>query len=74
MISYAERPNMSQRSVLQCLSPTEWKVASRLPVRAGEIAMQGLARKGWIEVRGDKQKLEVRLTAAGQEVMRSRAE
>ena len=45
-------PNMSQRAVMQHLSLTEWKVASRLPIRAGEMMLSGLAHHGWIETRG----------------------
>jgi hypothetical protein len=43
--------NMSERAVLQHLSLTEWKVAHRLPVRAGALMLNQLARNGWIEVR-----------------------
>ena len=56
---------MSQRTVLQYLSLTEWKIAQRLPIRAGELMLSRLALNGWIEVRGDKDNTEVRLTEAG---------
>jgi len=29
--------NMSQRTVLQYLSLTDWKLVNRLPIRAGEL-------------------------------------
>ena len=63
--------NMSQRTVLQYLSLTDWKLVNRLPVPAGELIMSRLAHHGWIEIRGEKQNTEVRLTAAGIKAMRS---
>jgi hypothetical protein len=65
-------PNMSQRAVMQHLNLTEWKTASRLPVRAGEMMLSRLAHYGWIETRGDHHLLEVRLTQAGLNKMRSK--
>ena len=67
-----DRPNMLQRSVLHCLSLTEWKVASRLPVKVGEIALTAMAQNGWIELRGEKHNTETRLTTAGEKALRAR--
>ena len=64
--------NMSQRAVMQHLSLTEWKVASRLPIRAGEMMLSGLAHHGWIDTRGEYHLMEVRLTEAGLSKMRSK--
>jgi hypothetical protein len=57
--------NMSQRTVLQYLSLTDWKLVNRLPIPAGELILSRLAHHGWIEIRGEKQNAEVRLTPAG---------
>ena len=65
-------PNMSERAVMQHLSLTEWKIASRLPIRAGEMMFSGLAYHGWIETRGEHHLMEVRLTDAGLKKMRSK--
>jgi hypothetical protein len=65
-------PNMSQRAVMQHLSLSEWKIASRLPIRAGEMMLSRLAHHGWIETRGEHHLMEVRLTEAGLEKMRSK--
>jgi len=62
---------MSQRAVLQCLSLTEWKIAQRLPIRAGELMLSRLALNGWIELRGDQNNTEARLTEAGLTKMQS---
>jgi hypothetical protein len=63
-------PNMSQRAVMQHLSLTEWKTASRLPIRAGEMMLSRLAHYAWIETRGEHHHMEVRLTGAGLKIMR----
>lgn len=63
--------NMSQRTVLQYLSLTDWKLVNRLPIPAGELILSRLAHHGWIEIRGEKQHTEVQLTTAGLEAMRS---
>jgi hypothetical protein len=65
-------PNMSQRSVLQCLSLTDWKNARRLPALVGPMAIDRLNRNGWIEVRREEDNVELRLTALGHEVMRKK--
>ena len=52
--------NMSQRTVLQYLSLTDWKLVNRLPIPAGELILSRLAHHGWIEIRGEKQHTEVR--------------
>ena len=66
-----EAINMTQRTVLQYLSPTDWKIAKRLPIPAGEMMLSRLAHSGWIEMRGENQHTEVRLTMAGLRAMRS---
>ncbi len=65
-------PNMCQRSVLQCLSLADWKKASRLPALAGPVAIDRLKKNGWIELRGEKDNVELRLTALGHELMRTK--
>ena len=67
-----EGPNMSQRTVLQYLSLTDWKLVNRLPIPAGELILSRLAHHGWIEIQGEKQNTAIRLTAAGLKAMRSR--
>jgi hypothetical protein len=64
--------NMSQRAVLQYLSLTDWKLANRLPIPAGEMMLSRLVLNGWIEMRGEDALREVRLTEAGLKTMRSR--
>jgi hypothetical protein len=65
-------PNMSQRAVMQHLSLTEWKTASRLPIRAGEMMLSRLTHYGWIEARGEDHLMQVRLTQAGLNKIRSK--
>jgi hypothetical protein len=65
-------PNMTQRAVMQHLSLTDWKLANRLPVPAGEKVLRRIAHLGWIEMRGENYHTEVRLTDAGLRKMRSR--
>jgi hypothetical protein len=62
--------NMRQRTILQYLSPTDWKKVNQLPIPAGEMLLSRLAHSGWIEMRGEKQHTEVRLTPAGLRAMR----
>lgn len=69
--SSSEVPNMSQRALMQYLSLDDWKVASRLPVPAGELMLSRLHDNGWIEIQGEKQHMEIRLTLAGHKAMRS---
>ena len=52
----AEVPNMSQRTVMQCLSLDDWKVVAHLPVPAGELMLSRILDYGWIEGRGEKQR------------------
>jgi hypothetical protein len=66
-----EVPNMRQRTVLQYLSLTDWRMTNRLPVSAGEVTLSRLLHHGWIESRGEKQGTAVRLTPAGLQAMRS---
>jgi hypothetical protein len=63
--------NMRQRTVLQYLSLTDWKMVNRLPIPAGEMTLSRLVHGGWIEMRGEKRCTEVRLTPAGLKAMRS---
>ena len=63
--------NMSQRTVLQYLSLTDWKLVNRLPIPAGELILSRLAHHGWIDIRDENQHTEVRLTTAGLKAMRS---
>jgi len=51
--SSSEVPNMSQRALMQYLSLDDWKVASRLPVPAGELMLSRLRDNGWIEIQGE---------------------
>jgi len=63
---------MSQRVILQYLSLTEWKIAARLPIPAGELILSRLVHLGWIEMRGENHRTEARLTGSGLKAMRSR--
>jgi hypothetical protein len=67
----AEVPNMSQRTVMQCLSLDDWKVVAHLPVPVGDLMVSRLLDYGWIEVRGEKQHTAIRLTPAGLKAMQS---
>ena len=70
----AEVPNMSQRTVMQCLSLDDWKVVAHLPVPVGELMLIRILDYGWVESRGEKQRKAVRLTPAGLKALRSRAD
>ena len=61
---------MSQRTVLQYLSLTEWKLSHRLSIRAVRMMLSRLAHQGWIEPRGENHLTEIRLTEAGRKAMR----
>jgi hypothetical protein len=63
--------NMTQRTVLQYLNVTDWKIVNQLPIPAGEMTLSRLVHHGWIEMRGEKQHKEARLTPAGLKAMRS---
>ena len=63
--------NMSQRAVMQHMSVTGWKLANRLPIRAGEMMLSRLVSQGWIEIQGKDHNTVVRLTEAGLNAMRS---
>jgi hypothetical protein len=67
----AEVPNMSQRTVMQCLSLDGWKIVAHLPVPAGELRLNRIRDYGWIEIRGEKQRTAIRLTPAGLKALRS---
>jgi hypothetical protein len=64
-------PNMTQRAVMQHLSLTDWKLANRLPVPAGEMMLSRMVQQGWIEIQGKDHNAVVRLTEAGLKAMRS---
>ena len=64
--------NMRQRTVLQYLSITDWRMVNRLPVAPGEMTLSRLIHQGWIEMRGEHKQVEIRLTPAGREAMRKR--
>jgi len=64
--------NMTQRAVMQHLSLTDWKLANRLPIPAGEMLLSRLTHLGWTEMSGENHHTEVRLTEAGLKKMRSR--
>jgi hypothetical protein len=63
--------DMRKRTILQHLSLTDWKMAARLPIPASEMTLGRLLHHGWIEMRGENQPTEVRLTEAGLKAMRS---
>ena len=63
--------NMSQGAVMQHMSRTDWKLANRLPIRAGEMMLSRLVSQGWIEIQGKDHNTVVRLTEAGLNAMRS---
>jgi len=62
--------NMSQRAVMQHLSMTDWKLANRLPIPAGEMMLSRLVSQGWIEIQGKDHNTVVRVTEAGLKGMR----
>ena len=64
-------PDMRKRTVLQHLSLTDWRMVARLPIPASEMTLGRLVHKGWIEIRGEDQHAEARLTEAGLKAMRS---
>jgi len=66
----AEVPNMTQRTVLQCLNLDDWKIVAHLPVSVGEMMLSRMCECGWIDVRGEKQHTATRLTPAGLKAMR----
>ena len=57
--------NMRQRTVLQYLNVTDWRLANRFPVSAGEMTLSRLVHRGWIEIRRENQHIEVRLAPRG---------
>ena len=66
-----ELPNMTQRTVLQCLNLDDWKIVTQLPVPVGEPMLNRIYDCGWIDIRGEKQHAAIRLTPAGLKAMRS---
>jgi predicted transcriptional regulator len=56
---------------MQHMSRTDWKLANRLPIRAGEMMLSRLVSQGWIEIQGKDHNTVVRLTEAGLNAMRS---
>jgi hypothetical protein len=63
--------NMNQRAVMQCLSVAEWKRVSHLPIPAGLVMLNRIHALGWIELRGEEPRTEIRLTPLGREAMRT---
>lgn len=57
-------PNMAQRALMQYLSLEYWKLASRLPVPAGESMLNRIRDYGWVEIQGEEG-MALRLTSAG---------
>jgi hypothetical protein len=68
----SKAPNMTQRAVMQHLSLTDWKLASRLPIPAGAMILSRLLHKGWIETQGEDHNTAARLTEAGVKAMRAK--
>ena len=64
--------NMTQRAVMQHLSLTDWKLAHRLPIPAGEMMLSRMVQQGWIEIQGKDHNTVVRLTKSGLEAMQSK--
>ena len=50
----AEVPNMTQRTILQCLNLDDWKIVARLPIPVGEMMLGCKCECGWIDVRGEE--------------------
>jgi predicted nicotinamide N-methyase len=48
------------------------KLVYHFPIPVGEMTIGSLVHQGWIEIRGEDQRAEARLTEAGLEAMRSR--
>jgi DNA-binding PadR family transcriptional regulator len=69
--SSAKGPNMTHRAIMQHLKLTDWKLANRLPIPAGEMILSRLVSQGWIEIQGKDHNTVVRLTEAGLKAMRS---
>ena len=67
----AEVPNMTQRTVLQCLNLGDWKIVAHLPVSVGEMMLSRMCDYGWVETRGERQRTAIRLTPAGLNAMQS---
>jgi hypothetical protein len=63
-------PNMAQRALMQYLSLEYWKLASRLPVPAGELMLNRIRDYGWVEIQGEKEGMALRLTSAGLKAMK----
>jgi hypothetical protein len=55
---------------MQHMSRTDWKLANRLPIRAGEMMLSRLVSQGWIEIQGKDHNTVVRVTEAGLKGMR----
>ena len=55
---------------MQHMSRTDWKLANRLPIRAGEMMLSRLVSQGWIEIQGKDHNTLVRVTEAGLKGMR----
>jgi hypothetical protein len=58
---------MTQRTVLQCLNLGDWKIVAHLHIPVGEMML--MCGFGWVETRGEKQHMAIRLIPAGLKVM-----
>ena len=67
----AEVPNMTQRTLLQCLNLDDWMIVAHLPISVGERMLSRMCDYGWIKIRGEKQHTAIGLTPAGLKAMRS---
>jgi hypothetical protein len=56
---------------MQHLSVTEWRLAKRLPVPAGDMMLSRLVHSGWIVMRGEHHLAEIKLTEAGLKALRT---
>jgi hypothetical protein len=50
---------------MQRLSVDEWRSVPKLGVKVGDGLLKTLVANGWIEQRGQRHGLEIKLTAAG---------
>lgn len=74
MISKIARPTVKagQRQLMQYLRAGDWKVVAKLPVVASEHMVEQLTHFGWIELRGDGAKAEIKLTPIGLSALQAR--
>lgn len=63
--------NMAHRQIMHHLRSGEWKFSMKLPVLASEYALDKMVANGWVERRGSRDKIEIRLTAAGLDALKA---